>query len=281
MSTDEERKILEDIKKTGYPLEVDVANWLIEKGWSVFPQYPYFDKQAKKIRAIDMVASHYGWAIMSGGLPRLIVECKKSEKPWIFYSVRPMHLEVPEKAKFVGFNELLLVSKAMRAFSLFQPYIDLKENQIGVRELTELIEKMRKLHFFREDLPIAHSCHVAFRKKKEDVPDDFQEAIYQLRGAYLEIAESPLRGPIFIAIVLRGKLFEFKKKNASIKLLPRDHILFSTMIMSHEGQELRDLIPPTIIDIVIDTYFLKYLDLLKNDMEICKEISELMEKMRK
>ena len=56
MSTDEERRILDDIKKTGYPFEIDVARVLMEKGWAVFPQWVYPDRRTKKIRTIDMLA---------------------------------------------------------------------------------------------------------------------------------------------------------------------------------------------------------------------------------
>lgn len=89
MSTEEERRILDDIKKTGYPLEVDVARLLMEKGWGVFPQWVYSDERTKKIRTIDMLvmpfvteptillnqSNIYRW-------PIIILECKKSKKPW-------------------------------------------------------------------------------------------------------------------------------------------------------------------------------------------------------
>jgi hypothetical protein len=56
MSSEEEKRILKDIEKSGYPLEVDVIEQFMKKYWSVFPQYPYFDKQKERMRAIDMVA---------------------------------------------------------------------------------------------------------------------------------------------------------------------------------------------------------------------------------
>lgn len=57
----EEKKTLEDhlikaIKKSGYPLEIEISN-LLDKDYVVFNTQYYFDEKAKQGRDIDIYAS--------------------------------------------------------------------------------------------------------------------------------------------------------------------------------------------------------------------------------
>src|SRR5213592_2645104 len=91
-SSSEEKHLLEQLAKTGFPLEVEVSD-LLEPNWLVFPNEAYVDEDEGKTREIDMFAIHNSetdqltWA----NPPRLFlatylaVECKRSEThAWVF-----------------------------------------------------------------------------------------------------------------------------------------------------------------------------------------------------
>lgn len=283
MSSEKEKRILKDIEKSGYPLEVDVIEQFMKKYWSVFPQYPYFDKQKERMRAIDMVA-YYPAEMRAFFLPMLIVECKKSEKPWIFYSVPVYHLRNLEKHQQlmygnVGLNIQFISTKFIGIFSLLPPGIDFEKHQTLI---SEMFKEIQELHFFNPDLSTAYSCHVAFKKKREDSPDDFQEALYQIKGAYLQLGKDVGKIPIFTTIVLRGDLYEYKKKSSGPKLENRNHILFTTFLLAsglpEEAKSSKYPFPPVFIDVVKDTYFADYLRLLEKDLAIMRKITEKLRK---
>ncbi|HML03981.1 MAG TPA: hypothetical protein VK487_11505 [Candidatus Bathyarchaeia archaeon] len=90
------KKILSDMDKQGFPLEVQVTEILKTHGWIVDNQEAYFDAEAGKQRTVD-IASVKDFEVMPYALwkkyphrwafqVRLIVECKKSIKPWVFYA---------------------------------------------------------------------------------------------------------------------------------------------------------------------------------------------------
>ncbi len=96
-----EEKILADLKKSGFPLEIWAASELRARGWNVRHQGYYEDSDTKKGGTIDIIA---GRAIaLEGRVPdrittQCILECKqkgenvkdrmkedKELKPWVFY----------------------------------------------------------------------------------------------------------------------------------------------------------------------------------------------------
>jgi hypothetical protein len=80
-----EKRIIKDLEKSGYPLEIYTTSVLESKGWEVINQDGYLDAEEGKWRTIDISA------FMRIELPyssvyrvlhlTLIIECKKSEKP--------------------------------------------------------------------------------------------------------------------------------------------------------------------------------------------------------
>jgi hypothetical protein len=82
-------RIKEDLKKSGFPTEIQVSSILVKHGWDVENQAYYLDPEENKERTVDVVA-HKAFFERMGKHDRfnfsLIIECKKSEKPWVFYS---------------------------------------------------------------------------------------------------------------------------------------------------------------------------------------------------
>jgi hypothetical protein len=83
-----EEKIIEELKKSGYPLEIKVTLALESRGWNVLNQEGYIDVEANKWRTIDILATksiELSESIYERLHLSLAIECKKIEKPWVFF----------------------------------------------------------------------------------------------------------------------------------------------------------------------------------------------------
>lgn len=87
MSEEEAERILEDMEEQGFPLEVRTSEILKDHEWEVTNQAAYSDIESKKHRTVDIVAEknvlyepkELGFDLW------LLIECKRSIKPWVFY----------------------------------------------------------------------------------------------------------------------------------------------------------------------------------------------------
>ncbi|UKS64699.1 hypothetical protein [Rossellomorea marisflavi] len=93
MSDELKNKLMEDILKTGFPLEMEITQTLRENDWAVRNGSYYIDKDEDKGREIDIIATkHIVNEIEETGFSRevvfsLIIEIKKTEgKPWVFFT---------------------------------------------------------------------------------------------------------------------------------------------------------------------------------------------------
>jgi hypothetical protein len=81
------KQILNDMDQQGFPLEVQVTEILKTHDWEVYSQQAYLDVETGKQRTIDIES------VKTIDLPkeewvfqvRLMIECKKCIKPWVFY----------------------------------------------------------------------------------------------------------------------------------------------------------------------------------------------------
>lgn len=112
-----EDRIVDDIKKTGYPTEIQSASKMINDGWTVFHNPSFLDKDEGTCREFDIEAiKTFKAKVGPGSLPtaytpaeememkngiffytniRLICECKKSDdKPWVFFISKEMNKSV-------------------------------------------------------------------------------------------------------------------------------------------------------------------------------------------
>lgn len=82
------QRILRDLKDVGFSLEIRCSAILVSNDWRVLNQVSFADPESTKLRSVDIVAKRFKldrepdkWVELY-----LVVECKKSSKPWIFYS---------------------------------------------------------------------------------------------------------------------------------------------------------------------------------------------------
>ena len=81
-------KIIEDLRKTGFLKELELARILSDKGWRPHLNQTYLDKDINTNREIDVVASKKG-RISNDKLHlwvNLVIECKKTKNPWVIIS---------------------------------------------------------------------------------------------------------------------------------------------------------------------------------------------------
>jgi len=86
----EEENIIKELKDSGYPLEIEATLVLESKGWNVLNQEGYLDIEENKWRTIDILASK-NIDLPSSSVCKqlhfsLAIECKKLEKPWVFWT---------------------------------------------------------------------------------------------------------------------------------------------------------------------------------------------------
>lgn len=85
----EKNRIIKDMEKSGYPLEIKATSILESHGWNLLNQEGYLDIEKGKWRTIDILAHQSANTSNSPVYERLhvtlVVECKKSSKPWVFW----------------------------------------------------------------------------------------------------------------------------------------------------------------------------------------------------
>lgn len=85
---DLEKKILEDIQKTGFVSELNAVSILIENDWKTDHSETYEDKDENKSREIDIIASKsiYVHDIGFRFSFYIFIEVKKTDRPWIIFT---------------------------------------------------------------------------------------------------------------------------------------------------------------------------------------------------
>ncbi len=121
-------RIKKDMEKHGFPLEIRISHILQNNGWNVTSRYSFLDKETKKTREVDCLAvKGVLWDYIPAKLDtkedlryfaennfnglRLIVECKRSSKPWVFYTTKYDNLS-SFFTKFLGDNPMKMPAKS-------------------------------------------------------------------------------------------------------------------------------------------------------------------------
>src|SRR3954452_20302428 len=87
----DEADVSASILSSGYPLQVVVAQQFLSRNFYVQQEWSYVDRDTSTLRAIDCFASKRYWE-HEKNQPRarpeldLIVECKQSPLPYVFFS---------------------------------------------------------------------------------------------------------------------------------------------------------------------------------------------------
>lgn len=100
MSEDLKKKIINDIKKTGFPLELEISKQFTTRGWSVSHSSYYIDRDEHKGREIDLITDIHKSEFIGKNKEylevnfSLIIEIKQAnEKPWVIFQTKASRFE--------------------------------------------------------------------------------------------------------------------------------------------------------------------------------------------
>lgn len=246
-----EKRIIDDIKKSGIPTEIRVSSILRRKGWDVTNQFPYNDGGITRpidIFAIKMVSSN----MMLG----LVIECKKSEKPWVFYM-----LQKEGQMLQLGLSVISMLKSLAPVFSKIQ---------VKSMDIQGLNDFLGKIHYAIMN-KIGVISYTPFRKQNSE-SDEFFEARKQVVAAvnYIESQnqnQGQIKYIIYPLIVFEGSIYEMELlTDMEPSVSPVDHLVYINF-------DLQKKILP--IDIVRTEFLEKYLDSIDKDIEAFKSIMQI------
>lgn len=208
MSEDERKRILKDIEAQGFPLEVETSEVLEAHGWEITNQVAYMDYEKKKYRTVDILAEK-NVLLKPSKLAfdvYLVIECKKSTNPWVFYASN-FDLNKPEIGrKAVASTQFFICQLAYQKKS--HKRLGLMINQF-----------MFQNHLFS---PIfGKLAHIPFEPFTKGQGRNIHKATMQVCNAILDLEDRRFReveftfpyGIIFIPlIVLEGHLYTYKNE---------------------------------------------------------------------
>lgn len=254
---DEIENIKNDIKLSGFPLEVFISSILIKNGWNVENQVYYFDEEEKKSRTVDMIG-HKSEFRAIGNYDRvnfsLVLDCKKSVTPWVFYTIQRTAEE-----QFL---------ESLASFKYFS-------NPDVVKSHTFIEWLTQKCHYSYDNLKeLAVNYYEPFKKGEGKA---IATAFHQVTKAYefrlnftknfsehaKKISAIASMRPLFIfypMVIFDGHLYECKPEGKEINVYRRNHICYS---YRHENSY--------IIDIVEKDYFEEFLKILDSEISCLKE----------
>jgi len=261
-----ENHLTEEIKRSGYPLEIEVSS-LLDKDYIVFNTQYYFDEDIKQGRDIDIYAIPFlnvddiadDKLAPLGLRTEIAIECKKSEThAWVFYT-RP--LIPPVSRLYIGgqFSDTIPKPKA------------------GVSNLEALLFEKPILHYDKfgkaaiayDEIKKAriNSAESRTPKSRREIFEGVNQLVkficYEI-GPSEEVSVEPKYFSIlmlFPIIVFDGDLFEVTFESGEPKPERRMHLLFNTHYRSPYSKKVQSYL----VDIVHRTYFNDYLEILKSD----------------
>lgn len=248
-----EERIIEELEKSGYPLEIKATLTLESRGWNVLNQEGYLDVETNKWRTIDIFATKT-FELPNSPIYKklhlcLAIECKKIDNPWVFW--------IRDKKRMRTFDPIIASS-----------LIKLESNPwLHPLHITNLA------HCFHYYLPryskVALISYEPFIKKGKSIIFEATRQVIKFliyerkRTQDLLVIKKAVRDIISIAyplIIVDGKLYEMEFKDKRPKLIQSRYIQFLT---SHGIPHPENFI----IDIVKIDFIDNYLNLIEDEVK--------------
>lgn len=260
--------ILQELNKTGFPTEVICADVMQKNGWGVLHSPSYWDETEKISREFDLRAFRNWKYTTEGGEFHigvyLITECKKSEKPWVFFST-------PESYNTRVSQFIKAVDK-----SIFPNYYR-SDSQISD-------DVLKRTHHYFQRPELARTFYEPFKGQEKT---DSSQMIYSAIMSSVKATLFHLRDRkndnstsiYYPVIVFNGNMYTAKVKSLdNIELLPSEHVQLSFNYMlpkSVERSSIWEQQERFIIDVVHYEYLENFLSLLeKEHSELAKLIQD-------
>jgi len=265
-----EEHLIEKIKESGYPLEIEISNLLDEKSYVVFNTQHYFDEESKQGRDIDIYAMPIEFLPLEEKLApfylrtEVAIECKKSEThAWVFYT-RP-HIPMswiymdgqcrtsvpkPKMDSTKSFESLLKYECFSLHYDQFErvaiAYDEIKKEKTGSsrREIFEAVNQLVKF-----------TC-------------------YEIHQTFSRTSKLPKTSPdrefimvFFPIIVFDGDMYEVTFDSKEPRPKRKNHILLKTHYRSPYSKEVESFM----VDVVHRSYFTEFVEVLRSDFYRIRE----------
>ncbi len=257
-----EDSILDDLQKTGYPTEILTASIMEQHDWGILHNPSYWDTEENQSREFDIQAYRY-WPNAGGSVTvgaYLIVECKKSEAPWVFFTTAEMHHQA-RLGRFIKWH-----SSALVAFTSFE-----------TPDAVISDDELREFHHYFGPPRLARTFHEALKKQEnaEHSPRVYAAVMSTVKATLFRRGQPPPEGHLSIfypVIVFSGNLDQASvSPDKSIELTPNSHIILAFNYIQHEptnqgpawaGQHRFE------IDVVHESYLPEFLKIVEAEHRI-------------
>lgn len=246
--------ILDELRKTGYPTEIIASSVLRNRGWAVVHNPTYMDDVENRSREFDVQAGR----ILDGGPINLgiflLIECKKSEKPWVFFTTE-RDPEAPgiETCINTTSGPLNLLADFQGRPALFSPSL------------------LREEHHYQTPQRLARTFYEPFKGKERDErsPMIYAAALSAIKAvlfhANRNASTSTWAGVYYPIIVFCGTMYEaIVNSSTDIELAEVEHLLMSFRYFPPRSATRRDS-DEFLIDVVRDTHLDAYLGVVENE----------------
>lgn len=225
-------KIIKEIEKTGFPLELRISDFLRSRDYIVEHGISYLDKDEGKGREIDLVARRF----VAEQYQRkryfidniLTIECKKSDKPWVVFS-----------SPVVG-DDLNLFR-----LEVSEGLTDNEQNW-SLEKTSQIIDTLLEFHPLFNQVRRGRNYFIPFAGFEAN--EMIFKALTTSTKAALALQERPsLRGNrvtfYYPIIVFQGKLFEAYLQNGEIQVVEAQYVAVDFSYRSNKYAPTNVVIP--------------------------------------
>ena len=287
MNQEKEKDTLEDyliekMKKSGYPLEIEISDSLENERFVVFNTQYYFDEEAKQGRDIDVYAIPLEPDPVDDRLlpfsltTDLAIECKKSDThAWVFYT-RP---RIPMSSIYMTGQYRTTVPEpkehSTESFEWFLQQECLILHYDKFERIAIAYEEIKKRKMDKET-----GKEVKNGSSRKEIFEAINQLVkftcYELHGTHARIAKLPRTSErehitiFFPIIVFDGDMFEVFLVSGEPRLEKKTHMLLTTHYRCPYCGEVESFT----IDIVHRSYFNEFLRKMK--MHFYKTIETML-----
>lgn len=256
------KRILDELKKSGFPIEIEAVRILENMGWEASNQLGYLDEDENKWRRVDLRAVRAENIEESQVYKRLVlhlyIECKHSDNPWVFY------VREKEKMPFHPFEILSILKEVSCPPVLPKSFLDekqwqmifhfLKLKDIGIISFEPFTQK-GKDKIFEASSQVVKSLKYSLERNKTNLSN-------------LSTVKHSVFCWAYPIILTDARVFAFYGKNRP--LVEVQHLPY---LFNYKEEDF-------LIDIVYLDYFNKYLQLIGEEFEALKKNINLLQPHR-
>jgi hypothetical protein len=256
-----EEKIIEELERTGYPTEIVAASLMQRRGWYVGHNPSYLDDADQRSREYDI----YAYRAWDASVDRrkytvgvyLLAECKKSEKPWVFFTTPEPHLHM----------HLASLIKSRHT----APWILWTARAADPPLLSDDDLKQRH-HYFRAT-ERARTYHEPFKSQAASGQAQMiYAAVFSAIKAVLfhsrQAAFDGFLGLYYPVIIFSGDMFEARvddAKNISINSTEYVQLAHHYIIPESGGMRMEERQQEFVVDVVHERYIERYCETIETE----------------